>query len=334
LLAAVRADSGADMLVSHQIPLTAPLVVETTGVRWVSCVVQPLAFLSRYDPCSPPQAPWLRPLVALHPSLASAFNGLGRLVTRPWVQPVAELRASLGLPPGGNPVFEGQHSPKRVLALFSRLLAQKQLDYPPQTVVTGFPFYDAGERRPTPPELLRFLDAGPPPLLFTLGSSAVWIPGDFYRASITAAVSLGMRAALLAGEDAPRLASEGLPPGIEAFDYAPYSVVMPRAAVVVHQGGVGTTGQAMRAGRPMLVMPYGQDQPDNARRCVELGIARSVTRAAYASRVTGELSALLSNRSYATRAATVGADVSAEQGTTKACDEIEKELESSVVGGR
>src|SRR4029079_12754178 len=142
LLAAVRADNGADMLVSHQIPLTAPLVVETTGVRWVSCLVQPRAFLSRYDPCSPPQAPWLRPLVALHPSLASAFNGLGRLVTRAWVRPVAELRASLGLPPGGNPVFEGQHSPRRVLALFSRLLARKQPDYPPQTVVTGFPFYD------------------------------------------------------------------------------------------------------------------------------------------------------------------------------------------------
>ena len=77
---------------------------------------------------------------------------------------------------------------------------------------------------------------------------------------------MGRRALLLAGEQAAALRDAGLPDSIAAFDYAPHSVVMPRAGVIVHQGGVGTTGQALRAGRPMLIVPFGQDQPDNARR--------------------------------------------------------------------
>ena len=310
------------MLVSHQLPLVAPLVAETARIRWVSCVVQPLAFLSRFDPPTPPQAPWLRPLAAWHPAVAAAFSALGRRATRSWTRPVDDLRASLGLPPGGHPLFDA-HAPELVLALFSPLLATKQADYPPQALVTGFPFYDDADGRPALPELMQFLERGEPPIVFTLGSSAVWIAGDFYEASIAAARALGRRAVLLAGEDAQRLQAAGLPDSIAAFDYAPHSVVMPRAAAIVHQGGVGTTGQALRAGRPMLVVPFGQDQPDNARRCVSLGVARTLTRRAYARGVERALATLLTNRSYAVRAAEVGAQVRAERGTEAACDALE-----------
>ena len=81
---------------------------------------------------------------------------------------------------------------------------------------------------------------------------------------------------LEAGARMAILVDPELPPGIAAFDYAPHNLVMPRARVVVHQGGIGTTGQALRSGRPMLVVPHGQDQPDNARRCAGLGVGLSV----------------------------------------------------------
>ena len=51
---------------------------------------------------------------------------------------------------------------------------------------------------------------------------------------------------------------------VAAFGYAPYSGLFPRCSAIVHQGGVGTTAQAMRSGRPMLVVPFGFDQHDNA----------------------------------------------------------------------
>jgi UDP:flavonoid glycosyltransferase YjiC (YdhE family) len=325
LLAALRADGGADLLVSHQLPMAGPIVAEVTGIKWVSVVLQPMPFFSAFDPPSLPPAPWVRRVTSLHPSIATAFNRLGRRVTRSWIRPVVALRTELGLPPGGNPLFEGQHSPALVLALFSPIFAAKQPDFPPQTLVTGFPFYDAAEQRAADPDLLRFLDDGDPPLLFTLGSSAVWIAGDFYRTSIDAAVALGKRALLLAGEDATALRARGLPPSVMAVDYAPHGVVMPRSLLSVHSGGIGTTAQALRAGRPMLVVPFAHDQPDNARRCVSLGVARTIPRRADArARVVHERGRLMSDPSYAARAADVGSRIAAEHGTATACDAIER----------
>ena len=77
----------------------------------------------------------------------------------------------------------------------------------------------------------------------------------------------------------------------------------------------------------MLVVPFGQDQPDNARRCVRLGVARTVTRPAYTpSRIAREISRLLEDPSYASRAAEVGAQIRSEQGVRTACDAIEAVL--------
>ena len=70
------------------------------------------------------------------------------------------------------------------------------------------------------------------------------------------------------------------------------------------------------------------DQPDNARRCVRLGGARTLSRRSYTpARVARELSRLLADPSYAARAAAVGAEVRAEHGTATACDAIEAVLQ-------
>jgi MGT family glycosyltransferase len=327
-LAAVTADGGADLLVSHQVPLTAPLVAEKTGVKWISSVLFPIAFTSVYDPPTPPQLPALRTIAATHPFVARTLFGVGKWTTRSWVEPIQRLRQELGLPRSQNPIFEGQHSPTLVLALFSKLLEQVQPDFPPNTLVTGFPFYDRKDDQQSPSDLMQFLNDGEPPILFTLGSSLVWIAKDFYRVSIEAAQKLGKRALLLVG-DKRNLEHIKLPEGMVAFDYAPHSLVMPRASVIVHQGGIGTTGQALRAGRPMLVVPFGQDQPDNARRCVRLGVGRSLSYARFTTpRVVSELSQLLTNPSYSEQAEKVGRQVEAENGTKRACDAIEGVLHS------
>ena len=330
-LAAVRADGGADLLITHQIPVTGPLVAEATGVQWVSGVLLPMAFLSDYDPATPPQAPWIQRITALHPAIAGLMHKAARRATRKWAAPTDRLRETLALRPGGHPFFEGQHSPTLVLGLFSRVLTVKQPDFPPQTVITGFPFYDGSAVRSPDPELLRFLDAGEPPIVFTLGSSAVWIADDFYTTAVAAVRALGRRALLLAGDQAGALRATGLPGSMAAFEYAPHSLVMPRASAIVHQGGVGTTGQALRSGRPQLVVPFGQDQPDNARRCVRLGVARTVSRSAFRrDRVAAEVGALLNDRRYAVRAGQVAAIVSTEDGTRTACDEVERRIHATL----
>jgi UDP:flavonoid glycosyltransferase YjiC (YdhE family) len=109
-----------------------------------------------------------------------------------------------------------------------------------------------------------------------------------------------------------------------AFPYAPYAELFPRAAAIVHQGGIGTTAQAMRSGRPMLVMPYGHDQPDNAVRVARLGIARTIARRHYTpARAAAELRPLLDKPVYGQRAAAVGKALQQEDGVRAACDALE-----------
>lgn len=328
----LRAVQGADVLFSHMLPTVAPMVAAKTGVPWISSVLAPLSFFSTHDVSVPPVATALFPIVKnLDPRILSFIFNIGKRQIEKWVQPVYQLREELGLPRGDNPILEGQHSPQKVLALFSKHLGAPQPDWPPNTVQTGFCFYDkrgviSGTEPKTQgammPELEAFLSNGEAPIVFTLGSSAVFDAGTYFEESARAAQILKRRAVLLIGDGINR--PKSLPEGVAAFDYAPYSQIFPRACAIVHQGGVGTTAQAMRAGKPMLIMPFSHDQPDHAYRMEKSGIGRSIARKNYrAPRVAEKLKALLDNSDYSQRAAKIGAQIESENGTKKAADEIE-----------
>jgi rhamnosyltransferase subunit B len=148
---------------------------------------------------------------------------------------------------------------------------------------------------------------------------------DFFEQSGAAAKRLGRRAVLLYGtySDPPKV----LGGDIAGFDYAPYSQVFPRAACVVHQGGVGTTGQALRAGVPQLVVPFAHDQPDNAARCRRAGVAEVIPRDDYnADSAVEKLQRLLSGETYRAKASEAASVVRSEGGTAAACDAIESVL--------
>jgi rhamnosyltransferase subunit B len=319
LLDAVQKDGGADLLVSQILIFAAPVVAEKTGLPWVSTELQPGAFLSRYDPPVLSAIPSLAKLRPLGPMFHGPIFRVARWVGHAWGEPVRRLRRELGLAPGGNPLFEGRHSPRRVLALFSRIIGAPQPDWPPNTLVTGFPFHDEPSSVPALPD---FLDDGDPPIVFTLGSSAVWDAGTFYEKSIAAARKLGKRAVLLVGDN-PLQSS---PSSILSIPYAPYAQLFPRAAAIVHQGGIGTTAQALRAGKPMLVMPFGSDQYDNAARVERLGAGRAIMRRRYtADRAAAALRELLEHPQYRENAAAAGRHLQAENGVRAACDALEEQ---------
>ena len=324
-----RAVAGADLLLTHPLPLVGPIVAQKRGLPWVSSVLAPISFFSAYDPPVIAQLPALYPLQRRSVGLSRLLYRVASYRLEKLMQPVYRLRAELALPRGAQPLLGGQHSPTRVLALFSSALAKPQLDWPPNTIVTGFPFYDRrdffGETE-MQDELRKFLDDGPPPIVFTLGSSAFWVAKDFYLDSIKAAQSMGERALLLIGH-VRNLPPEQLPKGVAAFEYAPFGEVLPRARAIVHQGGVGTTGHGLRSGRPVLVVPHAHDQFDNAARVVRLGCGRSLARPRYnAKTATAELEALLGSADYLGRAAEIGRRVQNENGASAAADAIEEVL--------
>ena len=330
-----EAANGADLMVAHPLSCGTPLAAEKLGIPWVSTCLAPVSFWSAYDP-SPLCYP--RPLAffANHRLVGSAIqkwvlrhlDGKFQAAFQPWRQ----LRREIGLPDTVAPPFGNVRSPTLHLALFSELLGARQRDWPANTEITGFPFYDDYTSGSLSAELASFLDSGPPPLVFTLSSLAVMSPGQFYEDSVEAARRLGRRAVLVTGSD-PKTRPASLPDEVIAVDYAPFSALFRRAAAVVHHGGVGTTAQAMRAGRPMLVVPFFADQPDNADRVRRLGVARTVERRSYsATRAVRELSQLLGEDRYAERASEVGRRVHEEDGTARACEVLERLTRSGSVG--
>jgi UDP:flavonoid glycosyltransferase YjiC (YdhE family) len=148
---------------------------------------------------------------------------------------------------------------------------------------------------------------------------------DFFDESAKAAKRLGRRAVLLYGKDNDP--PKGLSDDIVGFEYAPFSRVFPHAACVVHQGGVGTTGQVLRAGVPHLIMPYGHDQLDNAMRCRRIGVAEVIRRERYsADRASQLLTRILSDPEFSKNAAEKRDVIEKELGAMAACDEIESVL--------
>ncbi|MFZ0747258.1 MAG: glycosyltransferase [Terracidiphilus sp.] len=326
LLDAATKPVRADLLLMGELNYCGPLVAETTGIKWASYVLAPLSFFSAFDPPVLPPYPRLARADKAVPGMGRVIKRLARFATRKWPEPIYELRRQLGLPNGANPLFDAKHSPNLVLALFSRVLGVEQKDWPANTLISGFCFYDSDAGNAALPEHLeKFLSAGPPPVVFTLGSAAVLAAGDFYEVSAKSAISLGIRAVLLIGMDPRNRPRQVLPDSICVAEYAPFSALFPRAALVVHQGGVGTTAQCLRAGKPMLIMPYSHDQPDNARRMKRLKVAQVILKSRYKpARVARALRAMVDNPAYESHANTVAQQLRHEDGVKTACDALEE----------
>jgi rhamnosyltransferase subunit B len=318
------AAEGADLLVSHPLCYATRLVAEKRGITWASSTHTPTGLFSAYDPPYMPGAPTLsRTLRFLGPAFWDWAGLSAKRITNTLAAPLHLLRREIGLPvaPETNPLVDG-FSPALHLALFSRRLSEKKRDWPSQTVQTGFPFHDRDAQAGLDAPLAKFLDECPPPLVFTLGTSAAAIAGRFFEESVRAAKLLGRRAVLVLNDMRNRPAA--LPDGVIAVAYAPFAELFPRAAVIIHHGGIGTTGLAMRAGRPALVVPFVYDQPDNAARTARLGIARIIASRHFdGPRAPRELRRLLDEPGYAQRAAQISAEVRVEGGVRAACDALE-----------
>ena len=315
---------GVDLMVAGELVYAAPLVAEKLGLRWASLILSPSSFFSVYDPPLMVNAPWMLTVrkAGMFP-YRSLFN-LARVGTSHWWNPVRELRSSAGLRTSCDPLFKDKFSPYLVLALFSTWLGQAQSDWPKQTVQPGFVFHDGTTKADfIDPELNRLLNSSVPPLVFTLGSTAVGYPGDFYQTSIKVARHLGAPAVLVGASQE----SEWVAPNILSLPYVPYSLVFPKASVIVHQGGSGTTAQALASGRPMLFVPWGWDQPDNAMRAERRGSALSIRKDRYSiDKATLAIDRLRTAETFSKSAVAAAAHVRQEPGLKEAAECITRLL--------
>ncbi len=320
------AANGADLIISHVLSHAVPIYAEKHKIKWISTVLSPLVFCSAYETPAFPPIPWTSKLRVFGPRFNSMFLTLLKKISYGWSKPVRQLRKGLGLGPGRDPLWEGQHSPTRVLALFSNEFGKCLPDWPPQTITCGFPFFDPPSQTSSE-NLEEFMITGESPVVFTLGSSAVKAAGNFYETALEVSKELNIKALFIAGDR--QLSTEGFP-NLKFVSWAEHASVFSRARAIVHSGGVGTTAQALRSGKPQLVIPFANDQFDNADRIERIGTGHSLAK--YKVKKTtfsNALQNLFGSSSIEEKAKEVGLNIRQENGSKRAADEIEKVLTSS-----
>jgi UDP:flavonoid glycosyltransferase YjiC (YdhE family) len=298
----------------------ARIAQEKLGVPLATVHLSPLCFRSVHDDVAWPR--WM-PL----PVRQLLFGMLERGIDRLFGTAINAFRSRLGLPPAVRILSDWWNSPQLVLGLFPDWLSHPRRDWPANTLLTGPPLYDAMRPFTRQRELEAFLYAGGPPLVFS-HSSAIDDSRNFFANSVAVARSLGCPAVLLAphGESVP----QPLPAGVCHFPYVPHSLLLPRAAALVHHGGIGTALQALAAGIPQLIVPVFLDQPDNGRRLERLGVAATVRRAAYRSRVVSrKLEHLLGSTEVAERCREYAGRCRESNALQKACVALERLFERS-----
>ena len=258
------------MLLAHPLTFGTRLVAEKLGIRWASSHLFPMSLFSVFDPPLVSVAPNISRMRFLGPRFFRFALQMGKRHVRPWSEPWHRLRSEIGLEPAADPLFDGAHS--RAADFGPLLTAACQ---PPARLAAAdgrhrFSALRSSGRRNAAGVAPIFGRRPAPAGFHARVGSRPRCRASFTPRVLAAAQLLGRRAILLTGSGRQNCPSP-LPPGVAAFEYAPFSELFPRAAAIVHHGGIGTTTQALRAGRPMLVMPYAYDQPDNAERVCSAG---------------------------------------------------------------
>lgn len=323
------AATGHDLIISHLLCFAVPMVAAKLGIPWISTALQPAVFFSAYDPPALGFLTFLPKTKVFGPTAVRLFLKLLSMPTRPWLRPLDQFRKRLGFARETRNVLVDGFSPFGTLALFSSVFTAPKPDWPLETTQVGFPLFDEETTADLSPGLQQFLTAGAAPVVFTLGTAIVMMETPYYEVAYQAVKTLGLRAVFLVGKKAMRVPAAAMEdPLIHISEYEPFSKLFPRAAVNVHQCGIGTTAQALASGRPQVLVPFAHDQPDNARRVVEIGCGISVPASRLTvSRLVAALRDISQTAEYAERASLIARQMAAEHFEQHFLQAISKYLE-------
>ena len=308
---------GADALVTHPtFASVAGAAAEHLGVPFVCGQLFPMMV---------PTGHWTPPLGSRSPNLGRPLNrlawaGLRKGTTLAFYdRELNELRTGLGLPPlRGVALVAWMQAARTVLLVSPHYYGDGAPDWPPVTW-GGFSVWE-GPSTAVDPAVEAFLDAGDPPVLVTLGTSAASGAGGQFADIATSLDAMGLRSLLLVGDPA-NLASVGGRAG--AFTFAPVTHVLPRCRVAVISGALGALAAALAAGVPVVIVPQLFDQVWHGRRVEELGVGVYARRrrdvAAAIARIEGD-------PGYRERAATFAAAMAGEDGAGAVADAVESVL--------
>jgi UDP:flavonoid glycosyltransferase YjiC (YdhE family) len=266
------ADWPADAVVFDWMLTGAAVAAEAAGVPAVALVHCPYPLPV---PGAPPLFTGLSPMSG--PLGAARDRTLGCIAGRllAFGLPVLnEARCAQGLQPLGR--FERQLL--GVEAIF--LLSAPELDFSSRARLPGnvhyvgpaFEPYDVDWPSPFPA-------ADASPLVLISLSTSFMDQQRLAQRILDAIAGLPVNGLLTVGPALDRAALQ-LPVNVRAVDFVPHRSVLPAASLVVTHAGWQTINAALAEGVPLLCVPDGRDQPDNAARVVACGAGVRVRRSA------------------------------------------------------
>ena len=235
----------------------------------------------------------------------------GTLAPRELVaEPLNEVRAEHGLPPDPE------------ASMLSRQLVLAPL--PPSYRDPAFPL---------PPVTMYFRPVDSVPagheggatVYFTLGTVFNLESGDLFARVLAGLAELEVEVVATVGPALDPAELGPLPESIRVERFLPHPEVLPRCSAVVSHGGSGSVLGALAHGLPQVLIPMGADQPLNAARCAELGLARVLDPvAATPADVRDAVTAVLDEPGYRAEAERLRAEFDALPGADAAVAELER----------
>ena len=245
-------------------------------------------------------------------------RALNAVVDRMWNKGLPELnrvRASLGLHPLDR-LLDQYECADRVLALTGA-----SFDFPaalPANVRYVGPQLDDPEwvEAWAPPD-----DDGRPFVLVAMSTTFMDHVDQLQRV-VDALATLPVRGLVTTGPAVDPDQIEG-PKNLTVVRSAPHREVLAHTDVLVTHGGHGTVMKGLVAGVPIVCMPSGRDQPDNATRLTRRGAGIRISKNAAPAKIAAAVRQVLDDPSFRTAAERLGAQLQAEADTGAALAELE-----------
>jgi rhamnosyltransferase subunit B len=299
-------DPGRTVVVAQLFTLGASVAHDKFGVPVAYVGVAPAYFesLTYFE--------WIGPMIARLAELIWHTRGI-----------VNELRSQVGLAVWSlSDWVKWLHSPGPILGLFPDWFAPPTARWVRKVLFTEFSLYDDVGYWTPPAELVRFLNGGDPPIVFTKPS---WLRFQTRFVTEASAVChrLGRRGVFIGVEERERAKESSAAFGV--FGYVPLSWLLPRSAALIHHGGIGTSAHALAAGKPQLVRPLDGVQVFDSRRLSQLGVAfRHVPWFPRQAALTSAMENLLESSELASQCHLIAERMREHQGMRKTCEVIEQ----------
>jgi MGT family glycosyltransferase len=225
-------------------------------------------------------------------------------------------RAALDLPPLAD-LFEQLGTAQAILLATSRAF-----DFAPAPLPA--PFAHVGPYLADPAWVEAFTPPpGDAPLVVVSFSSLYQAQEPVLRAIIAALGALPVRGVVTTGPTIDPAEFEA-PTNVAVVRSAPHGQLLEAAAVFVTHAGHGSTLRPLMAGVPLLCLPMGRDQNDNAARVAHRGAGLTLPIDASPEAIATALRRLLDDPAFKTAAETLGAAIRADEAARDAATVLER----------